>query len=76
MLRAVGNPVAVNPDSELEHVAREEGWRIIRFERLRRRLFVAVGAVAAVLLGTGAGAALQRRRQPPAQRLRRAVVRR
>jgi len=73
MLRAVGNPVAVNPDSELERVAREEGWRIIRFERLRRRLFVAVGAV---LLGTGAGAALQRRRQPPAQRLRRAVVRR
>jgi hypothetical protein len=57
-------------------VAREEGWRIIRFERLRRRLFVAVGAVAAVLLGTGAGAALQRRRQPPPQRLRRAVVRR
>jgi HAD superfamily hydrolase (TIGR01490 family) len=76
MLRAVGNPVAVNPDSELERVAREEGWRIIRFERLRRRLFVAVGAVAAVLLGTGAGAALQRRRQPPPQRLRRAVVRR
>ena len=77
MLRAVGNPVAVNPDAELGRVAREEGWRIIRFERLRRRLFVAVGAMAALGLGTGARAALLRRRQvPPASRLRRAVVRR
>jgi HAD superfamily hydrolase (TIGR01490 family) len=76
MLRAVGNPVAVNPDGELGRVAREEGWRIIRFERLRRRLFVAIGATAAVVLGTGAGAALQRRRQPPVRRLRRAVNRR
>jgi HAD superfamily hydrolase (TIGR01490 family) len=77
MLRAVGNPVAVNPDAELARVAHEEGWRIIRFERLRRRLFVACGAVAAVALGGGARVALQRRRQlPPASRLRRAVVRR
>src|SRR5919106_1957311 len=29
MMRAVGNPVAVNPDHELARVAREEGWRII-----------------------------------------------
>ena len=77
MLRAVGNPVAVNPDAELARVADEEGWRIIRFERLRRRLFVAGGAVAALALGGGARVALQRRRQlPPASRLRRAVVRR
>jgi phosphoserine phosphatase len=77
MLRAVGNPVAVNPDAELARVAHEEGWRTIRFERLRRRLFVASGAVAAVALGGGARVALQRRRQlPPASRLRRAVVRR
>ena len=34
MLRAVGHPVAVNPDSELERVAREEGWRIMRFDKL------------------------------------------
>ena len=77
MLRAVGNPVAVNPDTALNRVAHEEGWRVMRFERLRRRLFVAGGAVAALALGTGARAALLRRRQPPpAARLRRAVVRR
>jgi HAD superfamily hydrolase (TIGR01490 family) len=75
MLRAVGNPVAVNPDAELARVAREEGWRVMRFERLRRRLFVAGGALAALALGTGARAALQRRRQPPS-RVRRAVARR
>ena len=37
MLRAVGHPVAVNPDAELARVAREEGWEIMRFERLGRR---------------------------------------
>src|SRR5918998_2757763 len=50
MLRLVGNPVAVNPDAELSRIAREEGWRIITFDRLRRRLRIAtaVGAVGAV----------------------------
>ena len=43
MLRAVGHPVAVNPDSELERVAREEGWRIMRFDKLGRRLKVGGG---------------------------------
>ena len=38
MLRAVGHPVAVNPDGELARVAREEGWDVMRFERLGRRL--------------------------------------
>ena len=38
MLRLVGHPVAVNPDAELGRVAREEGWEILRFERLGRRL--------------------------------------
>src|SRR3954462_13012982 len=28
MLRAVGHPVAVNPDAPLARVAREEGWEI------------------------------------------------
>jgi HAD superfamily hydrolase (TIGR01490 family) len=55
MLRAVGNPVAVNPDTELERVAREEGWRIMRFDKLGRRLRIA-GAVAGIgLLGGGGG---------------------
>ena len=55
MLRLVGHPVAVNPDAELARVAREEGWEIMRFERLGRKLRVA-GAVALV----GGGAALAR----------------
>ena len=38
MLRAVGNPVVVNPDAELTKLAREEGWRVMRFEKLGRQL--------------------------------------
>jgi HAD superfamily hydrolase (TIGR01490 family) len=54
MLRLVGHPVAVNPDAELARVAREEGWEIMRFERLGRRLRIAGGAAAlasAVVVG-------------------------
>ncbi len=53
MLRAVGHPVAVNPDRELERVARGQGWEIMRFERLGRRL--RVGAALAVAAALGAG---------------------
>ena len=59
MLRAVGHPVAVNPDAALARVAREEGWEILRFDRLGRRLRVAVAAVA---LGGIGSVALQRTR--------------
>jgi len=31
MLRAVGNPVAVNPDRELARLARTEGWPVLSF---------------------------------------------
>ena len=53
MLRCVGHPVAVNPDAELLRVARAEGWEVMHFDRLRRRLRIgaAIGA-----LGTAAGA--------------------
>ena len=63
MLRAVGHPVAVNPDAPLARVAREEGWEVMRFDtprprlklggrrgrrgRARRRRLGAVGAVGA-----------------------------
>jgi HAD superfamily hydrolase (TIGR01490 family) len=69
MLRAVGNPVAVNPDAELERVARAEGWRIMRFEKLGRhlKLLATVGAVA--LVGGGGGYVAARMRRP--KRLRR-----
>jgi HAD superfamily hydrolase (TIGR01490 family) len=55
MLRVVGHPVAVNPDAQLARVAREEGWEIMRFDRLGRRLRLAGGAAAIGLLGVGGG---------------------
>jgi len=60
MLRAVGHPVAVNPDAELARVAGQEGWEILRFETLGRRI-KALGAVAAVALVGGAGRTVVRR---------------
>jgi HAD superfamily hydrolase (TIGR01490 family) len=51
MLRAVGHPVAVNPDSELARVAREEGWDVMTFETLGRRLKVAAAFVAFTAVG-------------------------
>jgi HAD superfamily hydrolase (TIGR01490 family) len=65
MLRAVGHPVAVNPDAELARVAREEGWQTLRFERLGRRLTLAGTAVGALALG-GAGSLMMSRRRTPA----------
>jgi HAD superfamily hydrolase (TIGR01490 family) len=55
MLRAVGHPVAVNPDAALARVARQEGWEIMRFDRLGRRLRLAAGAAVIGLLGVGGG---------------------
>lgn len=55
MLRAVGHPVAVNPDAELARVAREEGWEVILFDRLHRRVRLAAGAAALALVGGGGG---------------------
>jgi HAD superfamily hydrolase (TIGR01490 family) len=55
MLRAVGHPVAVNPDAELARVAHEEGWEIMRFDRLGRRLRLAAGAAGMGLIGLGGG---------------------
>ena len=51
MLRCVGHPVAVNPDTTLTKVAREEGWDVIRLDRLGRRLKVAASFVAMGALG-------------------------
>jgi phosphoserine phosphatase len=60
MLRLVGHPVAVNPDKTLARVAREEGWEIMRFERLGLRLRIA--AAAAVVSGLALGARAVRTR--------------
>ncbi len=51
MLRAVGHPVAVNPDAELARVARDEGWDVMTFETLGRRLKVAAAFVAFTAVG-------------------------
>ena len=56
MLRLVGHPVAVNPDKELARVAREEGWEIMRFERLGRKLRVAAAAARSARAAAAAGA--------------------
>jgi HAD superfamily hydrolase (TIGR01490 family) len=56
MLRAVGHPVAVNPDGALARVARQEGWEVMRFDRLGRRL-KAAAALTAVAAAGGAGTA-------------------
>ena len=61
MLRAVGNAVAVNPDTELAEVARDEGWRVMRFERLGRRLTILAATVTAALIGGGAATFARRR---------------
>jgi HAD superfamily hydrolase (TIGR01490 family) len=65
MLRAVGHAVVVNPDRELERIARDEGWQIMRFDKLGRRLklgaAIGVGALAAA---AGGGVAASRLRRP------------
>jgi HAD superfamily hydrolase (TIGR01490 family) len=54
MLRAVGNPVVVNPDQELTRIARSEGWEIVLLDRLGRRLKLAGGlAAASAAVGVG-----------------------
>jgi len=64
MMRAVGHPVAVNPDRTLERVAREEGWRIMRFDKLGRRLKWAAVVGGVLLAGGGGGYAAARTRRP------------
>jgi phosphoserine phosphatase len=73
MLREVGTPVAVNPDAELAEVAAEEGWRVMRFERLGRQLAIAGATLVAAAVG-GTGTVLARRR--PEHRGYRASLRR
>jgi HAD superfamily hydrolase (TIGR01490 family) len=68
MLRAVGNPVTVNPDPPLIAIAREEGWQTLRFERLGRRLVALAVTLLATVAGFGARRAAARRRVPPPRR--------
>jgi HAD superfamily hydrolase (TIGR01490 family) len=77
LLRAVGHPVAVNPDAALARIAREEGWEILRFDRLGRRLQIGAAALAAAMAGGAGRLALRRSavasvpRPPPPRRFAR-----
>jgi HAD superfamily hydrolase (TIGR01490 family) len=69
MMRAVGHPVAVNPDRVLERVAREEGWRVMRFDKLGRRLRWAAAVASVARVGSGGGYVVARARRPERRRL-------
>ena len=70
MLRAVGHPVVVNPDPELRRVAREEGWEMMLFDKLHRRLRMVSLAGAAGLVAAGAGYGAARITRPTGLRAR------
>ncbi len=54
MLRSVGYPVVVNPDRELLRVARAEGWDVMRFETLGRRIQVTGALITAATVAVTA----------------------
>jgi HAD superfamily hydrolase (TIGR01490 family) len=68
MLRAVGHPVAVNPDGPLLRIARQEDWDVLSFERLNGRLKWGAALTAAGLVGFGGAAAGRVTRRPPPRR--------
>jgi HAD superfamily hydrolase (TIGR01490 family) len=68
MLRAVGQAVVVNPDSPLLAIARQEGWQVMRFEKLGRRLAI-LGATALAAAAGGVAARASKGRNG-ARRLR------
>jgi HAD superfamily hydrolase (TIGR01490 family) len=61
MLRSVGHAVVVNPDGPLLEIARQEGWQVMRFEKLGRKLAIA-GATALAAAAGGYGALASKRR--------------
>ena len=60
MLRSVGHAVVVNPDADLLEIARKEGWQVMRFEKLGRKLAIAGATVLAAAGGIGALASRRR----------------
>src|SRR5437763_14200682 len=61
MLRLVGHPVVVHPDRERPGIARQEGWEVLRCDRLGRRLKTAAGLAGAAAIGGLASAVLAAR---------------
>jgi HAD superfamily hydrolase (TIGR01490 family) len=74
MLRSVGHAVVVNPDADLLEIARQEGWQVMRFEKLGRKLAI-VGATVLAAAAGGAGA-LASRRKSSSMRSARGALRR
>jgi HAD superfamily hydrolase (TIGR01490 family) len=75
MLRSVGNAVVVNPDADLLEIARQEGWQVMRFEKLGRKLAIAGATVLAAAAG-GIAASANRRRHSGGLRSARGALRR
>ena len=63
----VGVTVAVNPDAVLARVARAEGWAVMRFDTLGRRMKAGTAILLAALVGTAGRSAARRAgaRVPP-----------
>jgi hypothetical protein len=71
-----GRPVyIVNPDQALLRIAREEGWQVMTFDRLHRRLRIAAGAAALGAVGAGSGYVVARLRPSRHDRVRRTLRR-
>lgn len=54
MLRAVGHPVAVNPDRALRAVAREQSWEVLAIDQLARRVTAGTAVVASLVAAAAA----------------------
>jgi HAD superfamily hydrolase (TIGR01490 family) len=63
MLRSVGHAVVVNPDGPLLEIARQEGWQVMRFEQLGRKLAIVGATALAAAIGGSSRALISRRRQ-------------
>lgn len=63
MLSLVGNPYAINPDSELRAYARENGWVIHDYRGRRRNTAIGIAAGTGAVGGGVAGVLLARRQR-------------
>jgi HAD superfamily hydrolase (TIGR01490 family) len=75
MLRTVGHPVAVNPDAELMRVARAEGWQVMTFDRLRRRVRIGATVAGLGVIAGGGGYVAARLRPSGRERMWRGLRR-
>jgi hypothetical protein len=68
--------VAVNPDSHLLAVARAEGWQVMTFDRLRRRVRIGAAVASLGAAGVGSGYVAARLRPSTRERMWRGLRRR